>query len=102
MNLLIRDVDILAVKKINQAAKKHKLSRNEYVKQHLEKLAHYDVFIQERNRFEQLWQNNQQVIQQCFAEQKIIYEQLQRLETMMLFYLDVDSQEVEELFQEFQ
>lgn len=48
MEIKVRNVDVVAVKKIDELAKKKKLSRNEYLKLHIEKLAHMDVFLEER------------------------------------------------------
>lgn len=39
MEIKIRDMDPIIVKKIDQLAKKHHMSRNEYLKRHLSKIA---------------------------------------------------------------
>lgn len=93
MDLKIRDIDVIAVRKIDQAAKEQKLSRNEYVKRHLEQLAHYDVFVEEKKRFEQMWEQNQQVIQACLKNIQLAVEQVKRLEAMVLLFVEIDEEE---------
>lgn len=39
MEIKIRDMDPIIVKKIDELAKKHHMSRNEYLKRHLSKIA---------------------------------------------------------------
>ncbi len=48
-DILIRDVDDLAIAKIDSAAKKAKESRQVHLKSMIERLAHYDVFLEEKN-----------------------------------------------------
>ncbi|QNK89101.1 hypothetical protein H7992_05090 [Sporosarcina sp. resist] len=96
MDIKVRDVDVVSVKKIDQEAKKKGLSRNEFLKRHLDKFAQYDVFKEERNEFEKLWKENTKVMEEFLEAQINLYKKIERFEAIVLLLMDVDEEEVNE------
>lgn len=54
MDVLIRDVNPVAVKKIDELAKKKQLSRNQYLKNYIETLAVLDELNRQEDRYIEL------------------------------------------------
>jgi len=93
-DILVRDVDDLAISKIEEAAKKEKVSRQVYLKSLLERVAHYDVFIEERDRFEKVVMSSQKQMEQYLLQQSELYESVSRIESMLYLLLDSDAEEI--------
>lgn len=93
-DILIRDVDELAIDKIDKAAKKAKVSRQVYLKSLLERVAYYDVFIEERDRFEKVVMASQKQMEQYLLQQSELYEIVSRIESMLYLLLDSDAEEI--------
>lgn len=58
MNLIIRDLNPATVKKIDELAKKNKVSRQVYLKEHLEAFAVNDLHTNLINRYEKQLETN--------------------------------------------
>lgn len=93
-DILVRDVDDLAISKIEEAAKKEKVSRQVYLKSLLERVAHYDVFIEERDRFEKVVMASQKQMEQYLRQQSELYESVSRIESILYLLLDSDAEEI--------
>ncbi|MEG0475981.1 MAG: hypothetical protein RR548_09815 [Carnobacterium sp.] len=94
MDILIRDVDALTIAKLNRAAKKEKLSRDKYLKRQIERLTNYDVFVEERMRFEKVAQDMQHTMTHYLEMQQELYEKVIRIESVLYLLLDVDEAEI--------
>lgn len=95
-DILIRDVDELAIDKIDKAAKKAKVSRQVYLKSLLERVAYYDVFNEERDRFEKVVMASQKQMEQYLLQQSELYEIVSRIESMLYLLFDSDEEEIQQ------
>jgi len=93
-DILVRDVDDLAISKIEEAAKKEKVSRQVYLKSLLERVAYYDAFIEARDRFEKVVMASQKQMEQYLLQQSELYESVSRIESMLYLLLDSDAEEI--------
>jgi len=93
-DILVRDVDDLAINKIEKAAKKAKVSRQVYLKLLLERVAYYDEFIGERDRFEKVVMASQKQMEQYLLQQSELYQSVSRIESMLYLLLDSDAEEI--------
>lgn len=100
-NILIRDVDDLAIAKIDIAAKKAKESRQVHLKSMIERLAHYDVFLEEKKQFEKILITSQQQTEGYLQQQQLLFEKLQKIEMLFQLFFDVDIDEAEHFLTEF-
>lgn len=101
MDLLLRNIDAVAVKKIDEQAKAKKMSRNEYLKIQIEKLAMLDVFEEDRNRFEEIIQT---VVKALGHTMMMIEEQqkeIKKMQAMFMMVLDIDEEEMNAFVEEF-
>ncbi|MEK4031290.1 hypothetical protein MKZ02_22565 [Pseudobacillus sp. FSL P4-0506] len=96
MDIKIRKIDVAAVKKIDQMAKKKNLSRNEFLKIHLEKLAYIDPFIQERNQIEESIHHFIAVLGRVTDMVKENNEEVKKLKTLFLMMMDTEESEVDQ------
>ncbi|MFS0646114.1 hypothetical protein [Siminovitchia sp. 179-K 8D1 HS] len=101
MDVFLRNIDVVAVKKIDEMAKKKKLSRNEYLKLHIEKLAHMDVFLEERNRFEEALKMVGSVLERNIHMMKENNEEIQQMKSIFMMMMDVNEEEVNEYMKVF-
>lgn len=97
MDIKVRDVDIVAVKKIDQMAKGKGQSRNELLKRHIEKLSHYDFFVEERKRFDESWEESIKVMKAYLEMQEKLYKKVERFEAIVLLLMDADEEEVNDM-----
>ncbi|MFY2307157.1 hypothetical protein ACOSZE_06820 [Lysinibacillus fusiformis] len=95
-DILVRDVDELAIDKIEKAAKKANVSRQVYLKSLLERIAYYDVFIEERDRFEKVVMASQKQMEQYLLQQNELYERVSRIESMLYLLFDSDEEEIQQ------
>lgn len=95
MQIKIRDIDPMAIKKIDEEANKKGFSRNHLLKLHIERLAQYDVFLEERNRFEETMQNVMRILQMMTVSMQKNESELSKLRTMISLILEVDENEIE-------
>ncbi|MCP1191418.1 hypothetical protein NKR17_20545 [Priestia flexa] len=65
MEIKIRNVDPIAVKKIDELAKKHKLSRQEFLKGQLETLAFFREQVEREHELESLIEKNMIMMEKC-------------------------------------
>lgn len=64
MEIKIRDLDPVVVKKIDELAKKKRMSRNEYLKQHLSGFAMTDEMEKLENKYTDLVNKLSELVQQ--------------------------------------
>lgn len=101
MEIKIRNVNDVAVKKIDELAKAKKMSRNELLKIQIEKFALLDVHGKERNRFEDVLQMTSELL---IKTMKMVHEQqeeIQKMKALFLMMMDIDEEEMDELVNEF-
>ncbi|MBS4203656.1 hypothetical protein [Lederbergia citrea] len=101
MDVFLRNIDVVAVKKIDDLAKKKKLSRNEYLKLHIEKLAHTDVLLEERNRFEETLKMVSRVLERNVHMMKENNKEIQRMKSIFMLMMEVNEEEVNEYMKVF-
>ncbi|MEJ9311701.1 hypothetical protein P4655_10050 [Priestia megaterium] len=65
MEIKIRNVDPIAVKKIDELAKNHKLSRQEFLKGQLETLAFFREQVEREHELESLIEKNMIMMEKC-------------------------------------
>jgi hypothetical protein len=65
MEIKIRNVDPIAVKKIDELAKEHKVSRQEFLKSQLETLAFFRKQTDRENELENLIEKNIKMMEKC-------------------------------------
>ncbi|KYG92002.1 hypothetical protein A0U40_03425 [[Bacillus] sp. KCTC 13219] len=83
MDILIRYVDEMAIRNIDQQAKKMKMSRQVYLKKLLEQSAHREMFLQEQQRFAQVLLETENQITQYTHQQHALYEKIARIESIL-------------------
>lgn len=101
MDLLLRNIDAVAVKKIDELAKAKKMSRNEYLKIQIEKLAALDVFNEERNRFEEITHMVIKTLSQIMMMITELQDEIKKLQAMQMMVLDIDEKEMNTFIEEF-
>lgn len=79
MDLLLRNIDSVAVKKIDELAKSKKMSRNEFLKRFIEELAMNDLFQEQYYEFQQTLNKNNEVLSEIVQLLPDIKKQLIRL-----------------------
>lgn len=94
MDLFLRNIDVIAVKKIDEMAKKKKLSRNEFLKFHIEKLAHMDAFLEERNRFEESLEMIAGVLEKSIQMLRENQKEMQRMKSIFMMMMDINEEEI--------
>ncbi|UDK94872.1 hypothetical protein EYB33_00530 (plasmid) [Lysinibacillus sphaericus] len=62
----------------------------------LERIAYYDVFIEERDRFEKVVMASQKQMEQYLLQQSELYERVSRIESMLYLLLDSDEEEIQQ------
>ena len=67
MEIKIRNVDPIAVKKIDELAKERKVSRQEFLKSQLETLAFFRKQTDRENELENLIEKNIKMMEKCAA-----------------------------------
>lgn len=72
------------------------MSRQVYLKSLLERIAHFDVFIDERDRFEKVVMASQKQMEQYLLQQSEIYERISRIESMLYLLFDSDEEEIQQ------
>ena len=65
MEIKIRNVDPIAVKEIDELAKNHKLSRQEFLKGQLETLAFFREQVEREDELESLIEKNMIMMEKC-------------------------------------
>lgn len=79
MDMLIRGIDETIIKEIDKKAKKIGLSRQEYLKNHIERLAQHDIFSEERNEYTTLVKNMAVIIGNNTEELNELKQMVQQL-----------------------
>lgn len=64
MDIVVRGIDAIAVKKMDEEAKKKGISRNEYLKRFIEKWAKDDLFKNEQAFFDEVVEKNNKVLEE--------------------------------------
>lgn len=101
MDLLLRNIDAVAVKKIDEQAKAKKMSRNEYLKIQIEKLAMLDVFEEDRNRFEEIIQTVVKALRHTMMMIEEQQKEIKKMQAMFMMVLDIDEEEMNAFVEEF-
>lgn len=101
MEIKVRNVDVIAVKKIDELAKEKKMSRNEYLKNQLEKLAWIDVLKDERNRFEDALGIFTEMISRMMRMIQKQQDEIEKIKTMFMMVMDIDEEEINSFISEF-
>lgn len=101
MEIKIRNIDVVAVKKIDELAKAKKMSRNEFLKIQIEKFAMFDVYKEERNRFEDSLQMVAEVLAKTMKMIQEQQEEIQKMKTIFMMVMDIDEEEMNTFIDEF-
>ncbi|MEC1305969.1 hypothetical protein [Lysinibacillus capsici] len=96
MDVKVRNVDVLTVKKLDELAKKQGKSREGYLREQLNRLAYEDLQSIEQERFENILKKNQEILQASIFGQDELLEKLNALETILMIVLDTDMAEINE------
>lgn len=72
------------VKKIDEMAKRKRMSRNNFIKMHLEKLVNLNVFTEERNRFEEAINVNTKMLHTFIQTEEALKQHIQLVEQLLL------------------
>lgn len=94
MDIKVRKVDPMAIKKIDEMAKEKNISREAYLRLFIEKLAQYDAFLEERNRFEETMKNVMSVLSVMVASFQKNEQEIKNLKSMFAMVLDDDEDEM--------
>lgn len=101
MNLLVRNVDVVAVKKIDKLAKEQNMSRQELLKSLIEKFSMFDVFKEEQNRFDYTMQMITDVLNQTMKMMQSQQEEILKMKAMFMLVMDIDEKEINEFIEDF-
>ncbi len=93
MDIKVRDLDVLTVKKIDALAKKQNMSRESFLRNYLNRLANEDLQKIEQNRFENLLKKNHDILENSISGQNKLIEKLNTLESILMIVLDIDLTE---------
>mgnify|MGYP002733609171 CR=1 FL=1 len=93
MDIKVRKVDPMAIKKIDEMAKEKSISREAYLRLFIEKLAQYDAFLEERNRFEETMKNVMKVLNVAIDSLQRNEQEVKRLKSMFAMILNEDEEE---------
>ncbi|MEC1177255.1 hypothetical protein P9B03_02060 [Metasolibacillus meyeri] len=100
MEIKVRNVDVLVAKKLDALAKEQGVSREAFLRDRLNQLAHEDLRRMQTERVEELFDKNIESLQTILLEQNKFSEKLTVLESVLLTALEVDVSEINELFTE--
>lgn len=100
MEIKIRNVDVVAVKRIDELAKEKKLSRNEFLKTQIERFALLDVHKRERNHFEDVLQMTSELLVKTMKMIGKQQEEIQKMKAIFLMMMDIDEEEMELILNE--
>lgn len=89
-------MDEIAINKLDQAAKKAKLSRQVFLCNLIERLAYQEAFTDERSQIEKILHESQQQTKQYLQQQQDLFQKITRIETMLEMLFDVDAGELNE------
>ncbi|WP_153061596.1 hypothetical protein [Metasolibacillus fluoroglycofenilyticus] len=98
MEIKVRNVDALVVKKLDALAKKQGLSREAFLRDKLNQLAHEGLRRKQTERVEELFEKNIESLQTILLEQNKFSEKLHAIESVLLTALEVDVSEIDQLF----
>ncbi|MED0988354.1 hypothetical protein [Bacillus nitratireducens] len=79
MNLKIRDIDPVALKKIDEIARRKGLSRQKFLKDQIEMLAFFQQQNKREMELENLIQKNIHMMNDCYSEMKKMNEFIQMM-----------------------
>ena len=101
MEIKIRDLDVGAVKIIDDLARKSKMSRNQYLVIKLERMAWIDKTQVERNRFEEALREVAVVLLNVQKEMEWKTKEISQLKYMLMQAMDVTEEEMKLFKEEF-
>ncbi|GLY11966.1 ribbon-helix-helix protein, CopG family [Pseudobacillus badius] len=101
MEIKVRNLNAATVKQIDELAKKKKMSREQFLRIYLEKLAHVDPFIQEKNRMEEAIQRFIIVLERMLEIVKENNEEVKMLKTLFLMITDTGNDEIDHFINTF-
>lgn len=94
MDIKVRKVDPMAIKKIDEMAREKNISREAYLRLFIEKLAQYDAFLEERNRFEETMKNVMSVLSVMATSLQKNEQEIKNLKIMFTMMLNEDDEEI--------
>lgn len=83
VDLLIRNVDVMSVAKIEALAKQMNVSRQTFLKSLIERYANYDVFQNDYQEVEQLLMSANKKIDSYLKQQEVILQKIHTLEVLL-------------------
>lgn len=99
MEIKVRGVKAVAVKKIDQEAKKRGMSRNEFLNAYLEKFAFIDMHTEERNLYKEAVEMNSRMLHAFRETQKDIVSRVENIDKVLVRMIQLDTEvEVKEGF----
>lgn len=101
VEIKVRNIDVVTVKKIDELAKSKGMSRNAYLKNQIEKLAWVDVLQEERNRFEETLQMVAEILGRLIKMTQEQHDEIMKLKTIFMMIMDIDEDEVDSFINEF-
>lgn len=96
MDIKVRDLDVLTVKKIDALAKKKEMSRESFLREQLNRLANEDLQRIEQKRFENVLKENHDILEASILGQNKLLEKLNTLESILMIVLDINMSEIDE------
>lgn len=101
MNILIRNVDVVAVHKIDEMAKKERVSRNEFLKKQIEEIAYKKIkqkeFLNYENRMN-LFIDTLEKLHQRFSKTE---EDIEVISTFLMQLTGTEKEELKHFWREF-
>lgn len=101
MNILIRDVDVVAVHKIDEMAKKERVSRNEFLKKQIEEIAYKKMKQKEFLHYETLinkYVDSLEKLHQRFSKTE---EDVEVISTFLMQLTGTEKEELKHFWREF-
>ncbi|QNK89100.1 hypothetical protein H7992_05085 [Sporosarcina sp. resist] len=95
VDVLIRNLDIVAVSKIDQEAKKKRLSRNELLKVYIDKFALVDMHNEERILYKESFEMNTRMLHAFGETQKNLVGRVGNIEKVLVRMIELETNEKE-------
>lgn len=101
LNILLRDIDVVAVKKIDEMAKKERVSRNEFLKKRIEEIAYKNMKQKEFLDYEKrmnLFIDSLEKLHQRFSKTE---EDVEVISTFLMQLTGTEKEELKHFWREF-
>lgn len=96
MDIKVRDLDVLTVRKLDALAKEKEMSRESFLREQLNRLANEDLQRIEQKRFENILKKNHDILEASILGQNKLLEKLNTVESILMIVLDIDMSEIDE------